>query len=61
MAALLRCELSASQLLALASEAADYDPQADEKGSGLLTGKPAVTPAEKARLERLEPLYSSRR
>lgn len=59
--ALLRCELSAQQLLILHSEAPDYDPQAETKGSGLLTGAPAVTPAEKQHVEWLQTLYSERR
>ena len=45
----------------LHSEAPDYDPQADTKGSGLLSGAPAVTPIEKEHLEWLQTLYAERR
>ena len=62
--ALFRCDLSAQQLLVLHSEVPDYDPRSDTapecatggrtgvhqcKGSGLLSGAPAVTPLEKER------------
>jgi len=59
--ALLDCQLSAQQLLVLHSEAPDYDPQGDSKGSGLLSGAPAVTAAEKEHIDWLTTLYSERR
>lgn len=61
VSALYRCDLSAQQLLILHSEAPDYDPQAETKGSGLLSGAPAITPSEKERLEWLMTLYAERR
>jgi hypothetical protein len=61
LAALLKCELSAQQLLILHSEAPDYDPQAETKGSGLLSGAPPVTAAEREHLEWLQTLYAERR
>jgi len=61
LSALYRCDLSAQQLLILHSEAPDYDPQAEQKGSGLLSGAPAVTLAEKEHLEWLMTLYAERR
>lgn len=49
------------QLLVLHSEAPDYDPNAETKGSGIMTGATATTLAEKERLAWLQTLYAERR